>query len=149
MIDTNTHETGTAAARRPWLRPVVTIAAAATAALAVWALATLAGIDLVAGPITIGPASIVAAVLVAGGAAWLLRWLLARLRAGKAIWTTIAAIVLVLSLASPVVSGAAGAALAVLELMHVLVGGGLLLGIRGVHDTALVRSVEADDDDAA
>lgn len=117
------------------IRPPVaagTLAAAALAGLLVWALAVPVGdlsLDLADGR-TVGPGAVVLAAAAGGAAAWLLLALLARTRRGLARWTVIAVVVLLLSLGPPALAGAAGGVLWVLELMHLLVGGVLILGLR-------------------
>ncbi len=109
------------------------IACAAAGGLLIWAAAVpLAGLELeVAGAgQRVGPTSIIIAALVAGVAAWLLLALLSRLAHGRTVWTVVGSVVLLLSLAGPAISGAGGAVLVVLELMHVVVGVVLLLGLR-------------------
>lgn len=118
------------------IRPRIAAATLATAAvggLLVWAAAVpLGGLDheLAAAGQHVGPASIIGAVLIGGAAAWLLLALLIRLRRGRAWWTAVAVAVLVLSLTGPPLSGAGGPVLVTLELMHLVVGIVLILGLR-------------------
>lgn len=110
-----------------------TLAAAAAGALLIWAAADpLGGLDLelTASGQSVGPASIIGAVLIGGAAAWLLLALALRVPYGRTVWTGVAVAVLVLSLAGPALSGAGGAVLAVLVLMHLVVGIVLILGLR-------------------
>ncbi|ATG53156.1 hypothetical protein CFK38_07475 [Brachybacterium vulturis] len=109
-----------------------TLAAAALAGLLVWTLAVPVGdlsLELADGR-TVGPGAVVLAAVAGGAAAWLLLALLARTRRGRARWAMIAVVVLLLSLGSPALAGASGGALPVLLLMHLLVGGMLILGLR-------------------
>lgn len=123
-----------ATARR--IRPRGAVAALVTAvigALLIWAVAVpLGGLDLelAASGQSVGPVSIIGAVLIGGAAAWLLLALLIRLRRGRAWWTAVAVAVLVLSLTGPPLSGAGVPVLVTLELMHLVVGIVLILGLR-------------------
>lgn len=132
------------------LRPSVaagTLAVAALTGLAVWALAVpVGGFDLVVAGRTVGPGAVVLAGLVGGTAAWLLLVVLVRTRRGRVRWTVCALAVLLLSLVMPVLAGAAGVVLAVLELMHLLVGGVLIFGLRrsAVPRTAGERTVDVE-----
>lgn len=112
---------------------LMTLTAAALAGLLIWALAVPgAGIDLTvaAAGRSIGPAAVLGTALLGGAAAWLLLALLQRRENGRARWTILALAVLVLSLGGPPLAGAAGPVLLILELMHLLVGGVLVLGLR-------------------
>lgn len=105
---------------------------AAAAGIVVWAIAVpVAGVKLIARGQDIGPISILIAVGVAGGCAWLLLLAVRRWQRGRAVWTVAGWVFLALSLIAPVVTGATGAALLTLELMHVAVGSILILGLRG------------------
>ncbi|UNX53262.1 DUF6069 family protein [Georgenia sp. TF02-10] len=119
--------------RRRRVTAAATILAAAAAGLLAWAVAApLAGVPLVvpgAGQ-AVGSPSVVVAALVGGAAAWLLLVVLRRFRRGLTAWTVIAGSVLAVSLAGPPLSGVTGAALLVLEVMHVVVGGILIGGLR-------------------
>ncbi|QPZ37773.1 DUF6069 family protein [Paramicrobacterium chengjingii] len=134
---TATQTTGRATKRnrnaRRSLTSILTIIIAALAAELVWAIAVpLAGIELVvpqAGT-TVGPAAIATSVVLAGLAAWGLRAFMARSRTGLNAWTAIGAVVLALSLGGPALSGASGPVLGVLEIMHVVVGIALIVGLR-------------------
>ncbi|MGP9681769.1 DUF6069 family protein [Brachybacterium sp. AOP3-A1-3] len=112
---------------------VATLVTAVIGALLIWAVAVpLGGLDLelAATGQSVGPAAIIGAVLVGGAAAWLLLALAIHLPHGRTIWTGGAVAVLVLSLTGPAVSGAVGAVLVVLVLMHLVVGIVLILGLR-------------------
>lgn len=108
------------------------LAAAVAAGLLVWVIAVpLAGVDLVlAGGRSVGPGSVVLAALLGGAGGWLLLAMLARARRGRERWTVLALAVLLLSLGTPALSGATGGVLVVLDVMHVVVGGALILGLR-------------------
>lgn len=100
-----------------------------------WAIAVpLAGIDLTAGSgaaaQTVTPASIVTAALVGGIAAWGTLALLERstTRGGR-VFAIIGWTVLAVSLLGPVFTGAAGAVLVVLLVMHVVTGATLVIGL--------------------
>ncbi|MCW4459039.1 DUF6069 family protein [Microbacterium sp. MPKO10] len=115
------------------LTSILAIVIAALAAELVWAIAVpLAGVELSvpAADMTVGPLSIAATVIVAGLAAWGLRAIMARTRRGLNTWTAIGIIVLLLSLAGPALSGTIGAVLSVLEIMHVITGVTLIIGLR-------------------
>lgn len=132
------------------LRPPVaagTLAAAVLAPLAVWALAVpVGGLALAVDGRTIGPAAVGLSALVGGAAASLLLVLLGRTRRGLARWSVLAIAVLILSLVTPALAGASGIVLAVLDLMHLAVGGVLILGLRrsAVTRTAGERTVSTE-----
>ncbi|SEB77348.1 hypothetical protein SAMN04489806_1739 [Paramicrobacterium humi] len=110
---------------------ILTLLAAVAAGELIWLIAALGHIDMTipqAGQ-TVGPASVAAVALVGGGLAWALRAVLQRAGRGLRAWTITGTIVLVLSLAAPVLSGATGATLFVCEAMHVAVGLTLLIGL--------------------
>ncbi|GAA4930322.1 hypothetical protein GCM10023224_07440 [Streptomonospora halophila] len=115
------------------LRRVLAGVGAAVAALAVWAVAVpIAGIEVAgdrAGTVgPIGPVSIGASALMMGLAGWALLAVLERLtRRPGPIWTSVAAAVLLLSLAGPVVSAADTASMVVLLGMHLVVGAVVIL----------------------
>jgi hypothetical protein len=114
-------------------RAAAGLGAAALAGLLVWLLAVpLAGLPLevAAAGRTVGPLSVLASAFLTGAAAWLLLSLLSRFPRGPAVWTGLGLAVLLLSLAGPPLSGATGNVLLVLELMHLVVGGVLILGLR-------------------
>jgi hypothetical protein len=123
-------------ARSSRIRPWATIAGATGAALALWVLSVpVAGVDLSVGSgpsrQTVGPAAVAVASLLAGGAAWaLLAFLERRFRAGRRAWRITAWVVLALSLLlGPIGAGAAGAVIATLVAMHVVVGVTLIVGL--------------------
>lgn len=108
-----------------------TFVTAVVGGLLVWAAAVpLGGLELNASGQTVGPVSIIVAAMAGGAAAWLLLALLIRRPHGRTWWTALGVTVLLLSLAGPPLSGAGGAVLVILELMHVLVGLVLILGLR-------------------
>ncbi|WP_017569030.1 DUF6069 family protein [Nocardiopsis halotolerans] len=116
-------------------RRALTVAAAVLAPLALWALAVpLLGVDLTAFPggraRTVGPVAVAVAGLVGAVAGWLLLVVLERtVRRPGRVWTVIACVVLVLSLAGPATAGGGPVVLLVLEGMHVLVGVVLIVGL--------------------
>ncbi|PWH06384.1 hypothetical protein DEO23_05260 [Brachybacterium endophyticum] len=113
-------------------RAGLSIVIALVAALLVWVLATpIAGLDLHAGSFSVDPGAIIPAILMLGVLAWALRLALGFASRGAKIWTIIAVAVMVLSLLGPIVLGASGGALVALLAMHLLVGGVLILGLRG------------------
>jgi len=113
------------------------VVAAPLAALLVWLAAVpLAGIDLAAQPVPgsavqpVGPVSVVVSALAAGLVAWAARAMLDRAGTrGRAIWTGIAAVALLVSLAGPLGAGATMAAGIVLASMHVVVGATLIAAL--------------------
>lgn len=130
-------------------RAVTALGAAVAAGLLIWgAAAPLGGLSLavVAAGRIVGPGSVTVAALLGGAAAWLLLALLGRRPGGRRRWTRVGILVLVLSLIGPVVSGAAGGVLLVLEGMHLLVGTVLILGLRrsAVPRSAAGRTVIAE-----
>lgn len=136
------HDDATAVSRGPnhattgTMRPrrtLITLVGAVIAGLLVWAVAVPVGgleLDVGATGPEVGPLSICVAALVSGAAAWLLLALMIRRPRGRARWTAIAGVILALSLAGPVLSGAVGAVLMTFELMHLLVGSVLIIGLR-------------------
>lgn len=130
-------------------RAVAALGAAVAAGLLVWVAATALGglpLEVPGAGQSVGPGSVTAAALLGGAAAWLLLALLCRRPGGRARWTRVGILVLVLSLIGPVVSGAAGGVLLVLEGMHLLVGTVLILGLRrsAVPRSAAGRTVIAE-----
>lgn len=105
------------------------------APLALWVLAVpLAGVDLTAFPggraRPVGPGAVALAGLLSAAAAWGLLAVLERTaRRPRRAWTVTACVVLALSLAGPLTSGAAPVVVLVMEGMHVLVGAVLILGL--------------------
>ena len=136
-----TSQTGTtipvlARSRPRRLRRLITVGASAAAALVVWTVAVLVGVELLVTPggastQRVGVGSVLVVSLLAGLAGWGLLAALERVTSrARAIWTTIAVVVLLLSLSGPAtgaVSIAAGAALAA---MHVAVAAVLIVGFR-------------------
>lgn len=117
--------------RRTLLGGLVTIAAAAAAALTIWIVAVpVAGVSLSTAATTVGPAAVVSTALLVGCAAWLALIVLRSLRGGLTEWTVLGCVVLLASLAAPPFSGASGTSLLVLELMHLVVGATVLTGFR-------------------
>ncbi|OOC53950.1 MULTISPECIES: DUF6069 family protein [Nocardiopsis] len=132
---TTTDSTAPGTSSRPTAWRALTVAAAVLAPLVLWALAVpLAGVELTAfpggRPRVVGPVAVAVAGLVFGLAAWALLMVLERtVRSPGRVWSVVAYIVLVLSLAGPVTSGAAPVVVLVLAGMHVLVGVVLILGL--------------------
>lgn len=133
------------ASTRPGTRPgrirarrLTAVIAAALAAAGVWAVAgPLAGIQLMARASAhapaqqVGPASVIAVSLLAGLAAWALLALLERHASHpRRTWTTVAAAVLVISLAGPLTAGRGLATVTALCGMHLAVGAVLILAMR-------------------
>ena len=99
-------------------------------ALAIWAVAVPGlGLDLAGASNTVvGPVSVLAASLVAGLVAWALAALLARIAPrARVVWRACAGTALLLSLSGPLLGGFGAAATVVLVLMHLVVGGILLV----------------------
>lgn len=117
-------------------RRLLTIAAAVAATLAVWLAAVpILGVELAARAggrtIEVGPGAVVIATVVAGLAGWALLALLERLTLrARAIWTAIAAAVLVLSMLGPL-GGIGAASQLTLALMHLAAGAVVIAGLRG------------------
>lgn len=130
-VDQNT---ATSTRRR---RRLVTAAAAVVTGLAVWVVSvplldvTLAITRAGEGD-EVGVAPVLLTSLFAALAAWGLLALLEKFTArARTIWTIIAGVVLLLSLAAPIGSGTSvGAKLALLA-MHLTVGAVIILGLRG------------------
>jgi len=113
----------------------ITVAAAVTGALLLWAVADAgAGLDLAVrqgGTVRhIVAATVAVTAALAGLAAWALLALLERtVRRPVRTYRIIASIVLLLSLAGPIGSGASAGSRLVLAGMHLLVGGALIVGL--------------------
>ncbi len=121
------------AQHRTWIEALAVIASAALAGLTIWILAVpIGGVSLaiIATGTTVGPGNIVVASALSGGAAWALLAALRRIDRGVRVWTIIGVGVLLASLAAPPLSGAAGAQLLVLELLHLGVGATVIIGLR-------------------
>ncbi len=113
------------------------VAGAALAALAVWTVAVpLLGVDLLVRPgggsaQTVGVGTVVTASLVASLLGWALLALLERrVTRARTVWTGVAAVVLLLSLAGPLTGGTTSSAAAALTLMHVAVAAVLIPTLR-------------------
>jgi hypothetical protein len=115
----------------------ITVVAAAAGALLLWTVdGPWAGLDLAVrqGDTIqhIGPAAVALAALVAALAAWGLLALLERtVRRPVRTYRIIASIVLILSLAAPLGSGADTSSRLVLLAMHLTVGAALIIGLPG------------------
>ena len=114
---------------------MLSAATALAAALIAWVLAVpVGGLELVAStggvqPQPVGPPQIVIAVLLGAAGAAAVAALLGRFaRHARGLWLGISITVGVLSLAGPTLS-ASGVSMVVLMLMHVVVGGILIIGL--------------------
>jgi hypothetical protein len=132
MTTTTVHPTRTSLSRT-----AIAVVGAAAGAVALWAVETgLLGVDLavragdVVQPVT--GVSVAATALVAGLAATLTAWLLARIapRRCRTVWTVVAGGVLLVSLLGPLGATSAAAVVSLVAL-HLLVGLTLLVGVRG------------------
>ncbi|MEU7741236.1 DUF6069 family protein [Nonomuraea sp. NPDC049158] len=108
---------------------ILAVLGAAAAALAVWAVVhVLAGVALASTSGEVTAVSVIVAALVAGLAGWGLLAVLERVtERPRAIWTWIAAVFLVLSLARPLTMGTTGAAKASLAALHVVTAAVLIV----------------------
>ncbi len=105
--------------------------AAAFAAIAIWTIAVpVAGITRFAGGLTVSPAAVALVSLGSGCAGGISYSIMKQFRGGTVMWTVLGCSVLAASMAGPLMSGANGAAVAVLELMHLAVGATTILGLR-------------------
>ena len=115
----------------------LTVAAAAAAALVVWVLIShVLGVDLAARPFgapeytPVGPVAVVAGGLVPGLCAWGLLALMERLGwRARRVWTILASVVLVLSLATPLTGGETLGAVIGLTALHLTVAAVLIPGL--------------------
>lgn len=115
----------------------LTVVAAAAAALAVWALVSyVLGVDLAARPFgapeytPVGPVAVVVGGLVPGLTAWGLLALFERLGwRARRTWTVVATVVLLLSLATPIIGGETLGAAIGLTVLHLTVGAVLIPGL--------------------
>ncbi|WP_026413834.1 DUF6069 family protein [Actinomadura oligospora] len=117
-------------------QPLLTIAAAATSALAVWTVAVpVAGIDLTVrmgdGTSTVGPLMIVLTSVLAALSGWILLAILRR-RSPRAerVWPIVAPGVLAASLTGPSNSAVGVSSTLILVLLHLTVGAVVILGLR-------------------
>ena len=116
---------------------ILTVIAGAVAGLIVWVIARLAlGHDLTStqpgsdGMTTIGPVAVVLTSLILGLIAWGVLALLERFTGNaRRIWTIIAVVVLLLSLAGPLSQANGTGTTIALLLEHLVVGGILILGL--------------------
>jgi hypothetical protein len=133
-----TEPSSSSGARRPrsvWLRAVLSAAAALAAALIAWVLVVpVGGLELVAStggvqPQPVGPAQIVFAVLLGAAGAAVVSALVGHFaRHARGVWLSTSIAVGVLSLVGPPLS-ASGTSMLVLMLLHVIVGGILIIGL--------------------
>ena len=117
--------------------PVTAVLGATAAAVAIWVVATLAGADLT---VSFGPGqqiqkvtvvNVVVAALVGSLAGWGLLALLRRFTTkARAIWTVIAIVAALLSLAGPLSTIASAGTKAWLVSMHLAVASVLIVGLR-------------------
>jgi hypothetical protein len=110
---------------------------ATAAAVAIWIVATLAGADLTVSfgsgqpTQTVGVVNVVVAALVASLAGWGLLALLRRFTTNaRAIWTVIAIIFAVLSLAGPMSTISSAGTKVALVAMHLAVATVMIVGLR-------------------
>jgi hypothetical protein len=109
---------------------IVTLSAA-FAAIAIWTIAVpVAGITLLAGGLTVSPAAVALVSLGSGFAGGISYTIMRQFRGGTVMWTVLGCSVLTVSMAGPLMSGANGATVAVLELMHLAVGATTILGLQ-------------------
>lgn len=119
-----------------WVRRATVTAIAAVAALAVYAVAELAAASdlraLSQGDVhAIGPAAVLATATIAALAGWALLAALERFTGqARRIWTGIAAATLLLSLGGPIGGGVGTGSKVALTMLHVVVGGILIGGLR-------------------
>jgi hypothetical protein len=136
MSTISTPSSATATGQRRRDRAATVLAAVAAAVLAWIVAGPFAGADLTVqqgdrDPMDIGIAPVVLTALIAGLAAWGSLALLEHLTARAAtIWTAIAAIALGLSLLAPLTAEAATGTRVSLVLLHLIVGGVLIAGLR-------------------
>ena len=132
MTTSTVHPTRTSLSRN-----TITVVGATVGALVLWVVeARLLGVDLavrtgdVVQPVT--GISVAATALVAGLAATLTAWLLARIapRRCRTVWTVLASAVLLVSLLGPL-GATSPAAVVSLVALHLLVGLTLVIGLRG------------------
>lgn len=117
--------------RNTWTAVAIVTLASAFAALAVWAIAVpVVGVPLIAGGLIVSPAAVALAALGSGCAGGISYSIMKQFRGGTVMWTVFGCSVLVVSMAGPLMSGAHGAALVALELMHLVVGATTILGLR-------------------
>ncbi len=124
-------------AARPTARRAAAVAGAVVAPVLIWVAATLLGVDLAVRqgsptPVPVGLVAVVGASLLASLVGWGLLALLERWTARAARWwTTVAVVVLVLSLSGPLTGAVDLTSGIVLALMHVAVAAVLVPVLRG------------------
>lgn len=125
-----------------------TILAAVMIDVAIWIGAVLIGdVDLAyataQSTAVVGPASVIAAVIVAGLISWGLLALLDRVtRHAPAIWTTIAVVFLIVSLASPLMTAQSRQSMTTLVCMHVVAAFVIMTGFLRSESWPVSRAVE-------
>jgi len=136
ILEPSTPRTPLIGRRATRLRRAVVIVVALAVAMADWFVtARLIGIDLVvdqgSGPQPIKPALVAAAPVVSGILGWLLLAILERTanRRAALIWRVTAAVVLALSLLSPITMAQSVPTMIALLSMHLLVGVILIVGL--------------------
>jgi hypothetical protein len=107
---------------------ILTVLGATAAALVVWLVAgPLAGLDLNVSTGEVGVGAVIATPLIAGLAGWGLLALLERTAKNpRRLWTTIAVVFLVISLAGPLTLAATVPAMIALACMHLVTGAVLI-----------------------
>ena len=107
---------------------ILTVLGATAAALVVWLVAgPLAGLDLKVSTGEVGVGAVIATPLIAGLVGWGLLALLERTaRNPRRLWTTIAVVFLVISLAGPLTLAATVPAMIALVCMHLVTGAVLI-----------------------
>lgn len=130
-------ETTMPATRASARSPITAVLGATAAAVAIWIVATLAGADLTVSfgsgqpTQTVGVVNVVVAALVASLAGWGLLALLRRFTTNaRAIWTVIAIIFAVLSLAGPMSTISSAGTKVALVAMHLAVATVMIVGLR-------------------
>lgn len=119
-------------------RRVLSVAVATLAGVVVWVVAVpLGSIELLvrtggSTPQLVGIPSVVVAGLLASLLGWVVLALLERfVSRARTLWTAMAVVALLLSLAGPISAGTTTATALTLSLMHVVVGMALMTGLRG------------------
>ena len=118
-------------------RRATVVALGVVAAVVVWGIAVLLGVELTVrtgggnAPQTVGAVAVAASSLISGLLGWALLALLERRTArAAAIWTAVAAAVLLFSMIGPVAADAATSVKVVLVLLHLAVAAVVIPGLR-------------------